>query len=162
MIFGAHVIVFTHDAEADRAFFRDVLELASVDSGGGWLIFEMPPSEIAFHPTDVSPTNEIYLLCDDLAPRCNDSKPRASPSRRSMRSAGAPSRGSRSPAEPRSASTSPNTPRRSDAPDAARRLEGRVGDAGRSTNRYVVTRRLSRAADVSPANAKNAITSSVP
>jgi catechol 2,3-dioxygenase-like lactoylglutathione lyase family enzyme len=67
MIFGAHVIVFTHDAEADRDFFRDVLGLSSVDSGGGWLIFEMPPSEVAFHPTDESPTNEIYLLCDDLA-----------------------------------------------------------------------------------------------
>jgi catechol 2,3-dioxygenase-like lactoylglutathione lyase family enzyme len=67
MIFGAHVIVFTHDADADRAFFRDVLNMANVDSGGGWLIFEMPPSEIAFHPTDDRPTNEIYLLCDDLA-----------------------------------------------------------------------------------------------
>ncbi|HXC19641.1 MAG TPA: VOC family protein [Acidimicrobiales bacterium] len=66
MIFGAHVIVFTHDAEADRNFFRDVLGMESVDSGGGWLIFAMPPSEIAFHPTDESPTNEIYLLCDDL------------------------------------------------------------------------------------------------
>lgn len=66
MIFGAHVIVFTHDAEADRAFFRDVLELDSVDSGGGWLIFAMPPSEIAFHPTDQGTTNELYLLCDDL------------------------------------------------------------------------------------------------
>jgi catechol 2,3-dioxygenase-like lactoylglutathione lyase family enzyme len=67
MIFGAHVIVFTHDAEADRIFFRDVLGMSGVDSGGGWLIFEMPPSEVAFHPTDESPTNEIYLLCDDLA-----------------------------------------------------------------------------------------------
>jgi catechol 2,3-dioxygenase-like lactoylglutathione lyase family enzyme len=67
VIFGAHTIVFTHDAEADRAFFRDVLGLASVDSGGGWLIFEMPPGELAFHPTDATPTNEIYLLCDDLA-----------------------------------------------------------------------------------------------
>jgi catechol 2,3-dioxygenase-like lactoylglutathione lyase family enzyme len=67
MIFGAHVIVFTPDADADRAFFRDVLELASVDSGGGWLIFAMPPSEIAFHPTDEAPTNELYFLCDDLA-----------------------------------------------------------------------------------------------
>jgi catechol 2,3-dioxygenase-like lactoylglutathione lyase family enzyme len=67
VIFGAHVIVFTTDADADRAFFRDVLEMASVDSGGGWLIFEMPPSELAFHPTDERPTNEIYLLCDDLA-----------------------------------------------------------------------------------------------
>ena len=67
VIFGAHVIVFTQDAEADRNFFRDVLEMTNVDSGGGWLIFKMPPSEIAFHPTDESPTNEIYLLCDDLA-----------------------------------------------------------------------------------------------
>ena len=66
MIFGAHVIVFTHDAEADRAFFRDVLEMDSVDSGGGWLIFALPPSEIAFHPTDEGATNELYLLCDDL------------------------------------------------------------------------------------------------
>jgi catechol 2,3-dioxygenase-like lactoylglutathione lyase family enzyme len=67
VIFGAHVIVFTHDADADRAFFRDVLGLASVDSGGGWLIFAMPPAEIAFHPTDESAVNEIYLLSDDLA-----------------------------------------------------------------------------------------------
>jgi catechol 2,3-dioxygenase-like lactoylglutathione lyase family enzyme len=67
MIFGAHVIVFTHDAEADRNFFRDVLGMSSVDSGGGWLIFEMPPSELAFHPTVEEPTNEIYLLCDDLS-----------------------------------------------------------------------------------------------
>jgi len=67
MIFGAHVIVFTPDADADRAFFGDVLELDSVDSGGGWLIFEMPPTEIAFHPTDGAPTNELYFLCDDLA-----------------------------------------------------------------------------------------------
>jgi catechol 2,3-dioxygenase-like lactoylglutathione lyase family enzyme len=66
MIFGAHVIVFTHDAEADRAFFRDVLEMDSVDSGDGWLIFQLPPSEVAFHPTDEGATNEIYLLCDDL------------------------------------------------------------------------------------------------
>ena len=67
MIFGAHVIIFTHDADADRAFFRDVLGLTSVDSGGGWLIFALPPSEGAFHPTDDSPVNEIYLLSDDLA-----------------------------------------------------------------------------------------------
>ena len=66
MIFGAHVIVFTRDAAADRDFFRDVLEMPNVDSGGGWLIFEMPPSEIAFHPTDDAPVNEIFLLCDDL------------------------------------------------------------------------------------------------
>src|ERR1700680_2461977 len=66
MIFGAPCIFFTRGAEADRNFFRDVLEMDHVDSGGGWLIFRMPPSEIAFHPTDESPMNEIYLLCDDL------------------------------------------------------------------------------------------------
>jgi catechol 2,3-dioxygenase-like lactoylglutathione lyase family enzyme len=67
MIFGAHTIVFSQDAEADRAFFRDVLSLESVDSGGGWLLFAMPPSEIAFHPTDGDNVNELYLLCDDVA-----------------------------------------------------------------------------------------------
>jgi catechol 2,3-dioxygenase-like lactoylglutathione lyase family enzyme len=66
MIFAAHVIVFTHDADADRAFFRDVLGLSGVDSGGGWLIFALPPTEIAFHPTDETATNELYLLSDDL------------------------------------------------------------------------------------------------
>ncbi len=60
------MIVFTHDADADRQFFRDVLEMPSVDSGGGWLIFAMPPSEIAFHPTDEGATNEVFLLSDDL------------------------------------------------------------------------------------------------
>jgi catechol 2,3-dioxygenase-like lactoylglutathione lyase family enzyme len=67
MIFGAHTIVFTQDAQADRAFFRDVLAMDCIDSGGGWLIFAMPPSEIAFHPTNGANVNELYLLCDDLA-----------------------------------------------------------------------------------------------
>jgi len=67
MIFGAHTIVFTQDADADRAFFRDVLALDAVDSGGGWLIFALPPTEIAFHPTDGANVNELYLVCDDLA-----------------------------------------------------------------------------------------------
>jgi catechol 2,3-dioxygenase-like lactoylglutathione lyase family enzyme len=67
MIFGAHVIVFTRDADADRTFFKDVLGLSGVDAGGGWLIFAMPPTEMAFHPTDESASNEIYLLSDDLA-----------------------------------------------------------------------------------------------
>lgn len=66
MIFGMHTIVFTQDAEADRAFFRDVLAMESVDSGGGWLLFALPPSELAFHPTDDSNVNELYLLCDNL------------------------------------------------------------------------------------------------
>jgi catechol 2,3-dioxygenase-like lactoylglutathione lyase family enzyme len=67
MIFGMHTIVFTQDAQADRAFFRDVLSMESVDSGGGWLIFALPPGELAFHPTDGANVNELYLLCDDLA-----------------------------------------------------------------------------------------------
>ena len=66
MIYGAHLIVFTRDAEADRVFFDEVLEMASVDSGGGWLIFALPPSELAFHPTDEAISNEIFLMCDDL------------------------------------------------------------------------------------------------
>jgi len=66
MIFGAHTIVFSQDAEADRAFFRDVLSMEGVDSGGGWLIFALPPTEMAFHPTDGANVNEIYLLCDDI------------------------------------------------------------------------------------------------
>ena len=52
MIFGAHVLLYSHDAEADRAFFRDVLQLKNVDVGGGWLIFALPPAEIAIHPSD--------------------------------------------------------------------------------------------------------------
>ena len=66
MITGAHVILFSTDAEADRAFFRDVLEFPFVDSGGGWLIFALPPGELATHPADAS-GHEIYLMCDDVA-----------------------------------------------------------------------------------------------
>jgi catechol 2,3-dioxygenase-like lactoylglutathione lyase family enzyme len=60
------MIVYTRDADADRAFFRDILELPAVDSGGGWLIFALPPSEIAFHPADANDVHEIYLVTDDL------------------------------------------------------------------------------------------------
>lgn len=66
MITGAHVIVYSKDAEADRAFFRDVLGFRYVDAGQGWLIFALPPSEIAFHPAEQSGTHELYLMCDDL------------------------------------------------------------------------------------------------
>ncbi len=54
------------DAEADRAFFRDVLDYPHVDAGAGWLIFKLPPSEIAVHPVDGPPVHELYLMCDDL------------------------------------------------------------------------------------------------
>ncbi len=66
MISGAHVILYSKDAEADRAFFRDVLGFASVDAGHGWLIFALPPAEAAFHPDSDSNTHELYLMCDDL------------------------------------------------------------------------------------------------
>ena len=66
VITGVHAIVFTRDAEADRTFFRDVLDLPSVDAGGGWLIFALPPAELAAHPTDGDAHHELYLMCDDV------------------------------------------------------------------------------------------------
>ena len=66
MISGAHMIVNSKNAEADRAFFRDVLGFASVDAGHGWLIFALPPAEAAFHPADETGRHELYLMCDDL------------------------------------------------------------------------------------------------
>ena len=66
MIFGAHVIVYSNDAQADRAFFRDVLGFKSVDAGHGWLIFRLPPAEAAFHPGDGEGAHELYFMCDDL------------------------------------------------------------------------------------------------
>lgn len=72
MITGAHVLLFSHDADADRAFVRDVLGFRSVDAGHGWLIFGLPPSELAVHPSD-SPAESsseigasLYLMCDDV------------------------------------------------------------------------------------------------
>ena len=67
MIFGAHVIVYSRDADADRVFFRDVLGYPSVDAGHGWLIFALPPAELAVHPTDGDGADELYLMCHDLA-----------------------------------------------------------------------------------------------
>lgn len=66
MIYGAHVIVYSKDAEADRAFFRDVLGLKSVDAGHGWLIFALPSSEAAFHPAGKNGPHELYFMCDSL------------------------------------------------------------------------------------------------
>jgi catechol 2,3-dioxygenase-like lactoylglutathione lyase family enzyme len=66
MIFGAHVIVYSKDATADRVFFRDVLGLSSVDAGHGWLIFELPPAEAAVHPDQGQDRHELYFMCDDL------------------------------------------------------------------------------------------------
>ena len=66
LISGGHVLIYSHDAEADRAFFKEVLGLDSVDSGGGWLIFALPPSEVAVHPTEEEEQHQLYLLCDDI------------------------------------------------------------------------------------------------
>jgi catechol 2,3-dioxygenase-like lactoylglutathione lyase family enzyme len=66
VINGGHIIIYSRDAEADRAFFRDVLEYPHVDVGGGWLIFKLPPTELAVHPTDGPETQELFLMCDDV------------------------------------------------------------------------------------------------
>jgi hypothetical protein len=67
MINGAHAIIYSTSPEADRAFLRDVLALPHVDVGGGWLIFGLPPSEIAVHPAEKNGAHELYLMCDDIA-----------------------------------------------------------------------------------------------
>ena len=66
MITGVHTIVYSKDAEKTRAFFRDVLGLSSVDAGRGWLIFGLPPAELAAHPDDTGGRHELYLMCDDV------------------------------------------------------------------------------------------------
>jgi predicted enzyme related to lactoylglutathione lyase len=66
VITGLHAIVFSPEADKVRAFFGDVLGLSSVDAGGGWLIFAMPPAELAVHPADGESRHELYLMCDDI------------------------------------------------------------------------------------------------
>jgi catechol 2,3-dioxygenase-like lactoylglutathione lyase family enzyme len=66
VITGVHAIVFSPDAEKVRAFFADVLGLPSADAGGGWLIFALPPAELAVHPADGDGRHELYLMCDDI------------------------------------------------------------------------------------------------
>ena len=66
LINGAHSIIYSTDADADRAFLRDVLGLPAVDVGQGWLIFALPPSEVAVHPADGNGRHELYLMTDDI------------------------------------------------------------------------------------------------
>ena len=66
MIFAAHVIVYSQDATADRAFFRDVLGFSSIDAGHRWLILALPPAEIAVHPAEDNDRHELFLMCEDL------------------------------------------------------------------------------------------------
>jgi len=66
VIIGAHSIIYSKNPDADRAFLRDVLKLTNVDVGGGWLIFGLPPAEVAVHPSNENDLHEFYLLCDDV------------------------------------------------------------------------------------------------
>ncbi|MGA5299674.1 VOC family protein [Nucisporomicrobium flavum] len=66
MITGAHAIVYSDKADETRKFLTDVLQLRSVDAGGGWLVYALPPTELAVHPSDAPGGHELYLLCDDL------------------------------------------------------------------------------------------------
>ncbi len=66
MIIGAHSIIYSKDAEADREFLRDVLKLPNVDVGEGWLIFGLPPAEVAIHPSEENDFHEFYLMCEDV------------------------------------------------------------------------------------------------
>jgi catechol 2,3-dioxygenase-like lactoylglutathione lyase family enzyme len=66
VITGVHAIVFSPEADKVRAFVTDVLGLTSVDAGGGWLIFALPPAELAVHPADGDTRHELYLMCDDI------------------------------------------------------------------------------------------------
>jgi hypothetical protein len=66
MIFGAHIVVYSKDATADRDFLQDTLGLKSIDAGHGWLIFALPPAEAAIHPSEESSRQELYFLCNDL------------------------------------------------------------------------------------------------
>ncbi|MEA3014346.1 MAG: hypothetical protein QOD42_2891 [Sphingomonadales bacterium] len=69
MITGVHGMIFTKDEAADRAFLKDVLELPYVDSGGGWLIFKLPPAELGVHGHDANDFHQIYFICEDVGSR---------------------------------------------------------------------------------------------
>src|ERR1051325_6559910 len=66
MINGAHVIIYSRDAELDKAFIRNILKFSYVDAHNGWLIFRLPPAEVAVHPSDENDMHEFYLMTDDL------------------------------------------------------------------------------------------------
>ncbi len=74
MIIGAHSIIYSTNAEADRAFLRDVLGFPNVDAGEGWLIFRLPPAELAVHPSENNDVHEFYLMCDDIQELMDDMK----------------------------------------------------------------------------------------
>lgn len=67
VVFGAHLVLYSQDAEADRRFLAEMLGMRAVDAGHGWLIFALPPSEVAVHPSEDAAGAELYLMCEDLA-----------------------------------------------------------------------------------------------
>ncbi|HEX4440462.1 MAG TPA: extradiol dioxygenase [Thermoanaerobaculia bacterium] len=71
---GAHAVIYSKDADSDRAFLRDVLGLGGVDAGGGWLIFGLPPAEVAVHPAAENDQHELFLMCDDVERFVRDMK----------------------------------------------------------------------------------------
>ena len=86
MLNGAHAIIYSKRADEDRAFLRDVIGLSGVDAGHGWLIFGLPPAEIAVHPCEKNDVHELYLMCDDVEAFVAEMQCRGvacSPSRRS-------------------------------------------------------------------------------
>ncbi len=70
MFSGAHMVIFSNDAEADRALFGKLFPQQIVDAGGGWLIFKLPPAEIAVHPPHGDLRHELHMMCDDIAATC--------------------------------------------------------------------------------------------
>lgn len=66
MISGAHAIIYSKNPEADRAFLRDILKLPNIDVGDGWLVFGLPPAEVAVHPSSKNNVHEFYFICDDV------------------------------------------------------------------------------------------------
>jgi hypothetical protein len=79
MIIGAHIMINSRDEAADKAFFKDVLRLNCVDAGGGFLIFALPPAELALHEADKNDAHQMYLMCDDIEAFAADMKKRDVP-----------------------------------------------------------------------------------
>ncbi len=79
MIIGAHTIIYSTRPEEDRAFLRDVLQLTNVDVGDGWLLFGLPPAELAVHPSAKNDVHELYLMCDDIEAFTREMNSRGTP-----------------------------------------------------------------------------------
>ncbi len=85
MLIGAHSVIYSTKADADRAFLRDVLKLPNIEAGGGYLIFGLPPAEVAVHPSGKNDGHEFYLMCDDVGALIAEMKQRDSAPRSRMK-----------------------------------------------------------------------------